>query len=824
MRFSPDRAIQIIFCQLECLAKNINYIIVWDFITPFVFYNSQFKRLLVADSGHGSNSEYRLRQNKMASTIMHESMDIEDQPIQETPGGISSSLQEQIYATIYGQCIGDAVGIMTKHMGRETAKQIFQRNGILEYNQQISDTYKIPLQSGDWTDNSDQMILMLQSLIDNRGQINPNDFASKLYNWVKHGFKELGDKHDHGIDKTVVKILMDDQFTQHPHKVAEKAWKSSCMAGTNSCLTRTSILGIHEWKNTEQVEQNVSNICRTTHCDPVCVATSILIAVAISLMLQKNSKIYKDDELNVDALAAHIYSCAKKYLPSKQCEQLNQYLRCTELSKLHLQQEGDDDFKCLGAGLWALKQHDFLNAIAQIVLSGGQAHTNGAVAGALLGCKLGQRKDIPEKWLRLKHIEWLAGNIERFLAMLEIYRSPRPRSHQHEEMISTHNKRLNIRGRKPPPENRGNMIGVGGTARHQSIVAVDTFSRAQTSQQICATLYGQCIGDAIGLLTENMTKDEAEFHYSRKLPIEYKHKVDDKHRGRWAEGDWTNESDQMFLIMQSLIDNNGEIIPHDFAKRMVYWKQHGFPDLKDTCGLGIGKTTLTLLCDPHFIAAPLKVAETLWRYRNKTDAPNGGVMRTSVLGVNDWWDTNVVMMNARTLCMTTHFDPRCQASAVAVSVAISLMLQKKFYDGVHYDIPKLVEATYEYACGCLETKQQKEELKWYMNCTDLDKLNIDEQDVSGYTFTCMGVGFWALRQKDFKNALTEIVMRGGSADSNGAVAGALLGCKLGDVRWFPESWLRLKHRTWLDDKLHRLLEMMNRRYETVMKQKHTSSE
>ena len=43
------------------------------------------------------------------------------------------------------------------------------------------------------------------------------------------------------------------------------------------------------------------------------------------------------------------------------------------------------------------------------------------------------------------------------------------------------------------------------------------------------------------------------------------------------------------------------------------------------------------------------------------------------------------------------------------------------------------------------------------------------------------------------------VLQGGDADANGAVAGALLGCKLG-LDAIPRTWVEnLVHRLWLDE-------------------------
>ncbi len=46
-------------------------------------------------------------------------------------------------------------------------------------------------------------------------------------------------------------------------------------------------------------------------------------------------------------------------------------------------------------------------------LQAGDADTNGAVAGALLGCKLGASK-LPDSWRdKLKHKDWLHGHISK---------------------------------------------------------------------------------------------------------------------------------------------------------------------------------------------------------------------------------------------------------------------------------------------------------------------------------------------------------------------------------------------------------------------------
>ncbi len=43
--------------------------------------------------------------------------------------------------------------------------------------------------------------------------------------------------------------------------------------------------------------------------------------------------------------------------------------------------------------------------------------------------------------------------------------------------------------------------------------------------------------------------------YGEYKKLEYSQKIGDMHRSRWKEGDWTDDSDQMILIMESLLEH-----------------------------------------------------------------------------------------------------------------------------------------------------------------------------------------------------------------------------------------------------------------------------
>ena len=69
-------------------------------------------------------------------------------------------------------------------------------------------------------------------------------------------------------------------------------------------------------------------------------------------------------------------------------------------------------------------------------------------------------------------------------------------------------------------------------------------------------LYGQAIGDALGLGTEFMTDEDIAWKYPHGLQ-HYKQIYQDRHRKRWEIGDWTDDTDMMLCIADAVIEDKG---------------------------------------------------------------------------------------------------------------------------------------------------------------------------------------------------------------------------------------------------------------------------
>ena len=285
------------------------------------------------------------------------------------------------------------------------------------------------------------------------------------------------------------------------------------------------------------------------------------------------------------------------------------------------------------------------------------------------------------------------------------------------------------------------------------------------SKKLKGLIYGQAIGDALGLGTEFMSKSEVASKYPRGLHS-YDQIIQDRHRHRWPKGAWTDDTDQMLCILDSILENQ-HIDIHDIAARLRSWVQNG--------GMGIGQMVMAVVSSRNFLTDSHAAAREAWEMTSKRAAPNGGIMRTSILGAWQYKNLEAVKNNTEQVCRITHYDPRCVGSCVAVSVAPRLLLQEE------KDVPQIMSIVRQ------QTDEYSSEIAHYLDMTesrsldvfDLDEgLNPQEQNRIGYTLKAMGAAFWALRHTpSFRDGIEQIIHEGGDADTNAAVAGALLGAR-----------------------------------------------
>ncbi|GIY45436.1 uncharacterized protein MJ1187 [Caerostris extrusa] len=340
--------------------------------------------------------------------------------------------------------------------------------------------------------------------------------------------------------------------------------------------------------------------------------------------------------------------------------------------------------------------------------------------------------------------------------------------------------------------------------------------------RIIGILYGAVIGDALGTATEFLSQDECRFHYDEET-LTYADIITDEHRAHWNRGDWTSNSDQMLLVLDSLLQWAGVVDELEFAKRLVFWKKNGIPELGSR-DIYIFSTTINLaLQAENYSDNPHQVAEGIHKkggfgMANGTDnntiksslfVDSGALPRALVLGIPHFHDLSEVISNSTRICLATHFDERCVTACVTLSIAIALMLQGKYSLDEPSAIDELLKIAVQFGLGHCQDESVKKEFTYY--CRSSDYKSLSEVGKACHPFKACAAAFTALRQgKSFKSALTSLLMLGGYSSMAGCISGSLLGCKFGYSQ-LPKEWidgLNVKNKELLNGKINSLLDMM----------------
>lgn len=188
------------------------------------------------------------------------------------------------------------------------------------------------------------------------------------------------------------------------------------------------------------------------------------------------------------------------------------------------------------------------------------------------------------------------------------------------------------------------------------MTVTNVISMDRLLDRLKGTIYGQAVGDALGLGTEGMTDEDMAWKYPNGIR-HYSDIFQDRHRKRWKIGDWTDDTDMMLGIANAVIKDKG------FNYTSI---ARNFKEWADGEPMGIGETTYKVLSFGDYVDKPFDASKMLWEMSHQQSAANGGVMRTSIVGLFP----KAVEECAATICRLTHYDPRCVGSCVIVSLLI----------------------------------------------------------------------------------------------------------------------------------------------------------
>lgn len=281
-------------------------------------------------------------------------------------------------------------------------------------------------------------------------------------------------------------------------------------------------------------------------------------------------------------------------------------------------------------------------------------------------------------------------------------------------------------------------------------------------------LLGLAVGDALGTTLEFKIVHAPPFPTVAEGPLR---EIIGGGPFRVEPGQVTDDTHMASCLAESLCELQRFDL-RDVANRYVEWHEHAFD---------VGIQTRAALAAIKDGVEPATAGRTVWEARDKNAAGNGSLMRTAPIGVFFSHDREGLRRASRGDSAITHFDPRCQEACVAFNAAIATAISANgpadrvaMWRAARDEIshPDLI-ADLDAACS--------EDPRLYGPDVDL-------QVQQGFVRVAFRFAFWALRHSNsFERSLINVVNRGSDADTNGAIAGALLGAAYGEdaipLRW-----------------------------------------
>ena len=233
-------------------------------------------------------------------------------------------------------------------------------------------------------------------------------------------------------------------------------------------------------------------------------------------------------------------------------------------------------------------------------------------------------------------------------------------------------------------------------------------------------------------------------------------------------GSTTDDTAMARNLTRSLVERGG-LDADDLIRRHVEWIASDPPD--------VGAITGRVLRRVQRGEDAATVAREVWEQRGpEVSAGNGSVMYCAPLGLAYAHRPAELLELAPRLSALTHYDGRCQTAVLAVTLTVAALVRGEEPTAAVTEV-----------LSSVDEREGGEELEYLVEVAGGARA-IDGPD-QGFCLFTAGVALQALlREGGFESEVRRVVSLGGDTDTNGAVAGALLGALEG-VAGLPSEWL-----------------------------------
>lgn len=303
-------------------------------------------------------------------------------------------------------------------------------------------------------------------------------------------------------------------------------------------------------------------------------------------------------------------------------------------------------------------------------------------------------------------------------------------------------------------------------------------------------LLGLAVGDALGTTLE-FSSAPASLPAFPTLATGPHRDVVGKGPFRLAPGQVTDDT-QMACLLARLVRDRASFDPEEASCLYGEWASRAFD---------VGTQTAAALARAGRGVPALTAGRETWAVPGRRPAGNGSLMRTAPIGVFLAGDPDARRRAALLDSAVTHHDPRCLLACAAFDAAIARAVAGappvrpgSLLDAARREVGEAAEVAVSLFPG--------EESALDDGCAELlEDLSLAERDdpgltgrlavdgqAKGFVRVSFRLAFWELlHAPSFEAGLVDAVNRCGDADTNGAIAGALLGAMHGE-RAIPARW------------------------------------
>lgn len=299
----------------------------------------------------------------------------------------------------------------------------------------------------------------------------------------------------------------------------------------------------------------------------------------------------------------------------------------------------------------------------------------------------------------------------------------------------------------------------------------------------CGALLGLAIGDALSTTNEFDRLTAPTFPELAVEPL-----TDIVGGGPFGlkAGQVTDDT-QMACCLHGSLTSVGRFDPDDVAARYVKWSRVAFD---------IGTQTSSALALVAKGESPREAGRIVWLNSGKKAAGNGSLMRTAPIGARFAGSEHERRLAALDDSAITHFDPRCRLACAAFNAAIATAVRGASQAKVIWQaaLDEIAVAA-EHIAG-----QYDDELEAAVSAlkADLDAATQNDPELygpelhlhnhQGFVRVAFRLAFWELLHRPtFRDAVLDAANRGGDADTNAAIVGALVGSRVG-IDGIPAEW------------------------------------